>query len=92
MAHKIDRKTVAERIARLSKEAHLEVFFLLKNECTMTKNQNGFFFDIQSLNDPTFEKLCEMVGFFYENEKKLSESYNQLRTQRRRRDEKTVKA
>lgn len=71
------KKNVAEKVASLSKDAHLEIFFLLKNSGSKyTSNHNGIFFNINSVPDHLFNRLEQMVDFCYENEKKLAESYN----------------
>lgn len=72
------RKNVAEKVKSLSKDAHLEIFFLLKDSGTRyTSNHNGIFFNINSISDKMFNRLERLVDFCYENEKKLVESYNE---------------
>jgi hypothetical protein len=69
------KKEVENKISTLSKESHIEIFFLLeKTGLKYTTNHNGIFFNIGTISNEDFNKLKKMVDFYYENEKKLAES------------------
>lgn len=71
------KKSIAEKVNSLSKDAHLEIFFLLKsNNIRYTSNHNGVFFNINSVPNKVFNGLERLVNFCYKNEKELAEGYN----------------
>lgn len=68
-----DKKTLVEKIGTLSKEAHIEIFFLLKKyvpEYTLTRN--GAFFNVNQLPDPVLIELKDLVEFCSKNEENLN--------------------
>lgn len=72
------RKMLSEKAESLSKDAHLEIFYYLKNKKVQyTLNANGVFIDINSIDDKTFVILEKKINFFCENEKKLKRSYDE---------------
>lgn len=71
------KKAVAEKVNSLSKDAHLEIFFLLKkNNIRYTSNHNGVFFNINNVPNRVFNALEKMVNFCHKNEKELAEGYS----------------
>jgi len=71
------KKRVAEKVTALSKDAHLEIFFLLKKHgAKYTSNHNGMFFNINSISNDVLNRLEKLVEFCHQNEKNLAKSYD----------------
>jgi hypothetical protein len=68
-----DKKALVEKIATLSIEAHLEIFFLLRKFSTQyTSTRNGVFFNLNAFPDFVLRELVNMVNFCTENEVNLN--------------------
>lgn len=69
-----DKKTLVEKIGTLSKEAHIEIFFLLKkyvSESHYTLTRNGAFFNVNQLSERALLELKDLVEFCSKNEENL---------------------
>ena len=67
-----DKRRIVEEVKILSKDAHMEIFYLLhKMNNKYTLNSNGVFFNLNNLDDKTLEELKKIVIFLNKNEKNL---------------------
>jgi hypothetical protein len=69
-----EKKSLVEKIATLSKEAHIEIFFLLQKHVPAsdyTLTRNGAFFIVNQLSDSVMLQLRDLVDFCSQNEENL---------------------
>jgi hypothetical protein len=71
-----DKRKIVEKVNTLSSDVHMELFYyLFKTNNKYTINNNGVFFNLNTLNDKVLDELDKMVIFCYKNEKKLNKKY-----------------
>jgi hypothetical protein len=56
------KKQFLEELKTLTQDQYGEMFRIIKrNEVEYSENSNGIFFDLNSITDPVFEKLCQFM-------------------------------
>ena len=56
------RKQIKERIGKLkSKNDYKYIYNLVQKKTTITRNKNGVFFNLQSLDDETIEDIIDYL-------------------------------
>lgn len=75
MEYTIDtRKLLVEKIEKLTKVEHQEIFKIFNNHSIKyTKNMNGFFFNITEIPDNIIEEIENVVKFYLNNKKELDD-------------------
>ena len=76
----IHKKKMINTIEKLPNYVHLEIysFLVTKNKIdnySYTLNNNGFFYDINQLDNNTLSELDTLVKFYINNEKTLEKRY-----------------
>ncbi len=70
------RKNLFEKINVMTKTEHEEIFKIIKeNNSTISysKNKNGVFFNLSSLNDQTIDKINKFVDYCISNKQELDD-------------------
>ena len=79
------RKFFFEEVKHLDKEEYHEIFRIIKKHSVeYTENNNGVFFDLNRINDETFQKLDEFMNYCKtqrSNEKQRNEEIKTFRSQ-----------
>jgi hypothetical protein len=67
-----EKYKMVKDIDRLSKEAHLEIFFYLKKyNVVYTTNKNGIFINMKDIDNNIMSELQKKVKFYTDNNKIL---------------------
>jgi hypothetical protein len=70
------RKVLFEKINNMTKTEHEEIFKIIKsqdNSITYSKNKNGIFFNLSSLNDNTIFEVDNFVNYCINNKQDLDD-------------------
>jgi hypothetical protein len=68
-------QNLKNKIENLSRENHVEIFKILKeNEVTFSENSNGIFINISELDKVIIDKLKEYVEYYYNQEHILNKA------------------
>jgi len=70
------KKKIVHNIEKLSNYIHMEIYKFLFNKdkikgYNFTINNNGFFYDINQLDNTTTKELNDLINFYMNNEKRL---------------------
>ena len=72
-----EKYKIVNDIDKLSKEAHLEIFFYLKkNNIIYSSNKNGIFINMKDIKKDTLLELQKKVKFYKDNQKILENRFN----------------
>lgn len=70
------RKGLFEKISNMTKTEHEEIFKIIKDNnkaITYSKNKNGVFFNLSSLNNETINEINKFVNYCLNNKKELDD-------------------
>lgn len=70
------RKALFEKIRDMNKTEHEEIFKIIRannQDMTYSKNKNGIFFNLSSMNDETINNVSNFVDYCLNNKKALDE-------------------
>lgn len=70
------RKTLFEKINGMTKTEHEEIFKIIRTNNSNTsysKNKNGVFFNMSTLDNPVIEKIDNFVNYCMNNKKELDD-------------------
>ena len=68
-------QNLKDKIEKLSRENHIEIFKILKeNEVTFSENKNGIFINISELDKAIIDKLVDYVEYYYSQEHILNKA------------------
>ena len=77
------KRDISAKNRFLNKEEHIQMVQIIKEDSAkMTKNQNGFFINLNFLSGVTIEKLYNFVNFAVNNKKEIEEQHNQILKER----------
>lgn len=66
-------KVLFEKINSLSKTEHEEIFKIIKDKISFSKNKNGVFFNLSNLDENIIEEINSFVSYCINNKKDLDD-------------------
>lgn len=68
-----DKKLLFEKISTLSRTEHEEIFKIIKDKTSYSKNNNGVFFNMSSLPSDIIDEIKKFVDYCLSNKKDLDD-------------------
>lgn len=71
-----DKRKMVEIVKNMSKDVHLEIFYLIKKKnYDYSLNINGIFINLNDIDNETLLELKNMIIFYNKNEIKLKKKF-----------------
>lgn len=73
------KREISSKNRFLNKDEHIQMLQIIKDDGgKMTKNQNGFFINLNFMSDKSIEKLYNFVNYALNSKKEIEEQHNKI--------------